>query len=164
MKFFDFCVEQQNVKEWTEYVTVNNFSSETVSDTTFRHVLCFWKWDNHRGLAIIVLRAVTIYRPDTQTNKLKLTLANSSLLSDFCHLNVMLVCLLSLELEKWQNSDKNCKLVTLMSSHPTLLAGKGLTEVAAWALRFQLFISYLATQNILRDFSTVPKLLSGCWE
>ena len=31
---------------------LNNFSSKTVSDTTFRHVLCF-KRDNHRGLAII---------------------------------------------------------------------------------------------------------------
>ena len=63
----------------------------------------------------IVLRAVTIYRPETQTNKLKLTLANSSL-SDFCHLNVMFICLLSLKWEKWQNSHKNCKLVTLTSS------------------------------------------------
>ena len=124
MKFFDFCVKQQNVKEWTEYVIVNNFSSETVSDTTFRHVLCFWKWHNHRGLAIIVLRAVTICRPETRTNKLKLTLANSSLLPDFCHLNVMLVCLLSLELEKWQNSDKHCKLVTLTSSTSYAIRGK----------------------------------------
>ena len=33
----------------------------------------------------IALRTVTIYRPETQTNKLKLTSANSSLLSDFCH-------------------------------------------------------------------------------
>ena len=37
----------------------------------------------------IALRAVTIYRPETQTDKLKLTLANSSLFSDFfsleCH-------------------------------------------------------------------------------
>ena len=37
----------------------------------------------------IVLRAVTIYRPETQTDNLKLTLANSSLFSDFfsleCH-------------------------------------------------------------------------------
>ena len=53
MKFFNFCVEQQNVTEWTESVIVNNFSSETVSDTTFRHVSCFSKRDNHRGLAII---------------------------------------------------------------------------------------------------------------
>ena len=68
----------------------------------------FWPW-------WIVLRAVTIYRPETQTNKLKLALANSSLLSDFCHLNVMFICLLSLKWEKWQNSDKNCKLVTLTS-------------------------------------------------
>ena len=56
-----------------------------------------------------MLRAVTIYRPETQTNKLKLTLRNSSLL--ICH-----VCLsLSLKWEKWQNSDKNCKIVTLTS-------------------------------------------------
>ena len=38
---------------------------------------------------LIALRAITINRPETQTNKLKLTLANSSLLSDFllltCH-------------------------------------------------------------------------------
>ena len=34
---------------------------------------------------LIALRAVTIYRPETQTNKLKLTLANSSPLSDFFH-------------------------------------------------------------------------------
>ena len=33
----------------------------------------------------IVPSAVNIYRPETQTNKLKLTLANSSLLSVFCH-------------------------------------------------------------------------------
>ena len=37
----------------------------------------------------IVLRAVIIYRPETQTDNLKLTLANSSLFSDFfsleCH-------------------------------------------------------------------------------
>ena len=32
----------------------------------------------------IALCAVTIYRPETQTNKPKLTLANSSLLFDFC--------------------------------------------------------------------------------
>ena len=56
-----------------------------------------------------MLRTVTIYRPETQTNKLKLTLRNSSLL--ICH-----VCLsLSLKWEKWQNSDKNCKIVTLTS-------------------------------------------------
>ena len=36
----------------------------------------------------ITLRADTIVRPETltKTKKLKLTLANSSLLSDFCHL------------------------------------------------------------------------------
>ena len=37
---------------------------------------------------LIALRAITINRPETQTNKLKLTLANSSLLSFFllkCH-------------------------------------------------------------------------------
>ena len=37
----------------------------------------------------IALRAVTIFRPETQKDKLKLTLANSSLFSDFfsleCH-------------------------------------------------------------------------------
>ena len=33
----------------------------------------------------IVPSAVNIYRPETHTNKLKLTLANSSLLSVFCH-------------------------------------------------------------------------------
>ena len=38
--------------------------------------------NDHRSIA---LRAVTIYRSQTETNKLKLTLANSSLLSDFCH-------------------------------------------------------------------------------
>ena len=65
--------------------------------------------------SIIVLRAVTIYRPETQTNKLKLILANSLLFSDFCHSNVMFVCLLLSKWEKWQNSDKNFKLVTLMS-------------------------------------------------
>ena len=53
-----------------------------------------------------MLRTVTIYRPKTQTNKLKLTLRNSSLL-------IFHVCL-SLSL-KWQNSDKNCKIVTLTS-------------------------------------------------
>ena len=47
-----------------------------------------------------MLCAVTIYRPGTQTNKLKLTLANSSRLSDFCHEIVMFVCLLSLKREK----------------------------------------------------------------
>ena len=41
----------------------------------------------HKIGSAIVLRAVTIYRPETQTNKLKLTLATSSLLSDFCHEN-----------------------------------------------------------------------------
>ena len=56
-----------------------------------------------------MLGTVTIYRPETQTNKLKLTLRNSSLL--ICH-----VCLsLPLKWEKWQNSDKNCKIVTLTS-------------------------------------------------
>ena len=42
----------------------------------------------HKSVIVInsvALRAVTIYRPETQTNKLKLTLANSSFLSDFCH-------------------------------------------------------------------------------
>ena len=38
----------------------------------------------------IAVRAATIYRPETQTDKLKLTLANSSLFSDFfsleCHI------------------------------------------------------------------------------
>ena len=56
-----------------------------------------------------MLRTVTIYRPKTQTNKLKLTLRTSSLL-------IFHVCLsLSLKWEKWQNSDKNCKIVTLTS-------------------------------------------------
>ena len=56
-----------------------------------------------------MLRTVTIYRPETQTNKLKLTLRNSLL--SICH-----VCLsLSLKWEKWQNSDKSCKIVTLAS-------------------------------------------------
>ena len=56
-----------------------------------------------------MLGTVTIYRPETQTNKLKLTLRNSTLL--ICH-----VCLsLPLKWEKWQNSDKNCKIVTLTS-------------------------------------------------
>ena len=44
----------------------------------------------------IVLRAVTIYRPETQTDNLKLTLANSSLFLTFFLWNVMSVCLLSL--------------------------------------------------------------------
>ena len=70
----------------------------------------------HEVLLPIVPSAVTMYRPETQTNKLKLILANSSLLSDFCHLNVMFVCLLLLRWEKWQNSDKNSKLVTVTSS------------------------------------------------
>ena len=39
----------------------------------------------HEVLLPIVPSAVTMYRPEIQTNKLKLTLANSSLLSDFCH-------------------------------------------------------------------------------
>ena len=47
--------------------------------------------NDHRSIA---LRAVTFYRPQTETDKLKLTLANSSLLSDFCDQNVMSVCLL----------------------------------------------------------------------
>ena len=56
-----------------------------------------------------MLGTVTIYRPEMQTNKLKLTLRNSSLL--ICH-----VCLsLPLKWEKWRNSDKNCKIVTLTS-------------------------------------------------
>ena len=75
----------------------------------------------NRLYGLIALRAVIIYRPETQTNKLKLTLANSSLLSVFCHYNVMFVCLLSLKWEKWQNSDKNGKLVTLASFAHTLL-------------------------------------------
>ena len=37
-------------------------------------------------LVTTALRAVTIYRPVTQKNKLKLTVANSSLLSEFCFL------------------------------------------------------------------------------
>ena len=56
--------------------------------------------------------AITISRPETQTKKLKLTLANSPL---FILKNVMFACLLSLNWEKWQNSDKNCKLVTMTS-------------------------------------------------
>ena len=64
---------------------------------------------HHYNLDSKVLRTVTIYRPETQTNKLKLTLRNSLL--SICH-----VCLsLSLKWEKWQNSDKNCKIVTLTS-------------------------------------------------
>ena len=53
----------------------------------------------------IALQAVTIYRPETQTNKLKL------IFSEF----LTFVWLLSLKWEKWQNSDKNCKSVTLTS-------------------------------------------------
>ena len=37
MQFFNFRAEQQNVTELTETVILNNFSSKTVSDTTFRH-------------------------------------------------------------------------------------------------------------------------------
>ena len=40
--------------------------------------------------------AVTIFKPETQTNKLNLTLVNSSPLSKFCHLkNVTFVRLFS---------------------------------------------------------------------
>ena len=46
-----------------------------------------------RGLFELSEVAVTIYRPETQTNKLKLTLANSSLLSDFRHFKKCHVCL-----------------------------------------------------------------------
>ena len=53
----------------------------------------------------IALRAVTIYRPETQTNKLKL------IFSEF----LTFVWLLSLKWGKWQKSDKNCKSVTLTS-------------------------------------------------
>ena len=40
---------------------------------------------NYRGRVRIALRAVTIYKPETQTNNPKLTLANSSLLSVSFH-------------------------------------------------------------------------------
>ena len=53
----------------------------------------------------IALQAVTIYRPETQTNKLKL-IFNKSL---------TFVWLLSLKWEKWQNWDKNCKSVAVNS-------------------------------------------------
>ena len=46
-----------------------------------------------RGLFELSGVAVTIYRPETQTNKLNLTLANSPLLSDFCHFKKCHVCL-----------------------------------------------------------------------
>ena len=46
-----------------------------------------------RGLFELSRVAVTIYRPETQTKKLKLTLANSTLLSDFCHFKKCHVCL-----------------------------------------------------------------------
>ena len=45
----------------------------------------------------IALRAVTIYRPEIQTDNLKLTLANSSLFSDFFLWNFMSVCLFTLK-------------------------------------------------------------------
>ena len=38
-------------------VTLNNFLSKTVSDSAFRHVLCF-KRDNHRGPAIICRKRI----------------------------------------------------------------------------------------------------------
>ena len=53
----------------------------------------------------VALRAVTTYRPETQTNKLKL------IFSEF----LTFVWLLSLKWGKWQKSDKNCKSVTLTS-------------------------------------------------
>ena len=87
MKFFNFRIELQNVTEWTESVILNNFSSKTLFETTFRHVFCFSKSDNHRELSII--------------------------------------------------------------------RGKRLAEMAAWGLRFQLFLSYMATQNILQDWSNL---------
>ena len=65
---------------------------------------------------IIVLCPVTIYRPETQTNELKLTLANSSLLSLKC--NVCLSFVIKMKKQKWQNSHKNCILVTLTSFAP----------------------------------------------
>ena len=48
----------------------------------------------------IALCAVTIYRPETQINKLKLTFSES----------LAFVWLLSWQWEKWQNSDKNWKI------------------------------------------------------
>ena len=137
-----------------------------MSDTIFRHVLCFSKRDNHRGLAIIVLRAVTIYRPETQTNKLKLTLANSSLLSDVCHLNVVLVRLLSLKWEKWQNSDKSCKLVTLTSSARYAIGGIRIDRGGGLGLEipviFELYgdPKYLARLNeLINSAETAKRLL-----
>ena len=54
-------------------------------------------------------RHIPIYRAYIRLCKLKLTLANSSLLSYFCHLkNAMFVCLLSLKWDKWHNSGKTC--------------------------------------------------------
>ena len=83
MKFFNFCIELQNVTEWTESVILNNFSSKTMSETTFRRVVLFKEGQLQRAV----------------NNMVK----------------------------------------------------KRLAEVAAWSLRFQLFLSYIATQNILQD-------------
>ena len=57
----------------------------------------WWWWRENNRNVVVVAYSFTIYRPETQTSKLKVTLANSSLLSDFCHLNVMFACLLSLK-------------------------------------------------------------------
>ena len=70
-KFLDILVEC--VVQCTFYKFFTDYPSPPLWDVTVA-LLC-------------TLRAVTFYRPETQTNKVKLTLATSSLLSDFCHEN-----------------------------------------------------------------------------
>ena len=57
-----------------------NINALVQSNEHFLHLI-------YKNRFSIALLAVTMYRPETQTNKLILTLANSSLLSDFRHQN-----------------------------------------------------------------------------
>ena len=59
MKFFNFCIELQNVTEWTESVILNNFSSKTLSETTFRRVVLFKEGQPQRAVNNMVKKKIS---------------------------------------------------------------------------------------------------------
>ena len=95
-------------KVWNARLSVSESTSTLLDKGELEGLQTVGSWSKHDG-----------DKRDQKNDRFKL--AKQQLNSEFftfywlLSLNVMFVCLLSLKWEKWQNSDKNCKLVTLMS-------------------------------------------------
>ena len=95
-------------KVWNARLSVSESTSTLLDKGELEGLQTVGSWSKHDG-----------DKRDQKNDRFKL--AKQQLNSEFftfywlLSLNVMFVCLLSLKWEQWRNSERNCKLVTLMS-------------------------------------------------